>query len=351
MFVVAVRLVFAVLGAVAAYQLTTMRRQGEIVPSIPERYNVVTIIVLVLLGALVGFVAGGFLGRGAQRLRAHFEQSLVKVPGSQLVVGTAGLIVGLGIAALFSMALKDLPFVGDYLLVPFFLIVGYITAYLAARKHTEILRLVGINPAPHGSDNSPVPRKVFDSSAIIDGRVGDIVKTHFLDGELLIPRFVVHELQRVADSGDPEKRIRGRRGLDVVKELKGLSRRVRVIDNDYDDLTAVDAKLVRLALELHADILTTDYNLNKVADIQGVRVLNVNELANAVKTVVLPGEQIEVKVLREGREHEQGVGYLDDGTMIVVEGARPLIGSTVKAEVTSVLQSPSGKMIFTKLAR
>jgi len=350
LFIVAVRVVFAVLGAVAAYQLTTLRH-GQIVPYIPADYNIVTVVVLVLVGGLIGYVAGGFLGRGALRLLHHFEQSLSKVPGSQIVVGTAGLIVGLGIAALFSLALRDLPFVGSYLLVPLFLIVGYITAYLAARKHAEILRLIGINPPPHGGDGPSLSRKVLDSSAIIDGRVADIVKTHFLDGELLIPRFVVHEIQRVADSGDPEKRIRGRRGLDVVKELKGLSRNVRVIDNDYDDLSAVDAKLVRLALELHADILTTDYNLNKVADIQGVGVLNVNELANAVKTVVLPGEEIEVKVLREGREHEQGVGYLDDGTMIVVEGARPLIGSTVKAEVTSVLQSPSGKMIFTRLVR
>ncbi len=350
MFVAAVRLVFAVLAALATYQLTTLRRD-QVVPSIPEHYNIVAVIVLVLVGGLVGFVAGGFLGRGAQRLLRYFEQSLSKVPAAQLVVGTAGLIVGLGVAALFSLALNDLPFVGSYLLVPLFLIVGYITAYLAARKYVDILRLVGINPPPHAGDDSSLPRKVLDSSVIIDGRVADIVRTHFLDGELLIPRFVVNELQRVADSGDPEKRIRGRRGLDVVKELKGLSRTVRLIDDDYDDLSAVDAKLVRLALDLHADILTTDYNLNKVADIQGIGVLNVNELANAVKTVVLPGEQIEVKVLREGREHEQGVGYLDDGTMIVVEGARPLIGSTVKAEVTSVLQSPSGKMIFTKLAR
>jgi uncharacterized protein YacL len=350
MFVAAVRLVFAGLGAVAAYQFSTLRH-GAIVPGIPERYNIVTVIILVLVGALVGYVVGGFLGRGAQRLLVHFEQSLAKVPGSQVVVGTAGLVVGLGIAALFSLALKDVPYLGSYLLVPLFVIVGYITAHLAARKHVEILRLVGINPPPHAGDNSSVPRKVLDSSAIIDGRVADIVKTRFLDGELLIPRFIVHELQRVADSGDSEKRIRGRRGLDVVKELKGLSRNVRVIDDDYDDLTAVDAKLVRLAIDLHADILTTDFNLNKVADIQGVGVLNVNELANAVKSVVLPGEQIEVKILREGREHEQGVGYLDDGTMIVVEGARPLIGSMVKAEVTSVLQSPSGKMIFTKLVR
>jgi uncharacterized protein YacL len=350
-FVAAVRLVFAMLGAVAAYQFTTLNKHGSVVPFVPEKYNIVVIALLVLVGALVGFVLGGLLGRGAQRLLAHLDESLSKVPGSEIVVGTAGLVVGLGIAALFSLALNRLPYVGEYVLVPFFLIVGYISAYLAAKKHVEILRLVGINPPPHPGQAGPLPRKVLDSSAIIDGRVVDILRAHFLEGELIIPRFVVHELQRVADSGDPEKRIRGRRGLDVVKDLKGLSREVRVIDNDYEDLPAVDAKLVKLAIDLHADVLTTDYNLNKVAEIQGVRVLNVNELANSVKPIVLPGEEIEVKILREGREPEQGVGYLDDGTMIVVEAGRPLIGSTVKAEVTSVLQSPSGKMIFTKLAK
>ena len=321
-------------------------------PSIPERYNIVAVIVLVLVGGLVGFIAGGFLGRGALRLLHHFEQSLSKVPGSQIVVGTAGLIVGLGIAALFSLALKDLPYVGNYLLVPLFLIVGYITAYLAARKHVDILRLIGINPPPHGERRLvvcrarsstparsstgawPTSSRPTSSTASCSSRASSSTRSS---------AWPTRAIPRSASAGDA--------GLDVVKELKGLSRHVRVIDNDYDDLTAVDAKLVRLALELHADILTTDYNLNKVADIQGVGVLNVNELANAVKTVVLPGEEIEVKVLREGREHEQGVGYLDDGTMIVVEGARPLIGSTVKAEVTSVLQSPSGKMIFTRLVR
>ena len=194
------------------------------------------------------------------------------------------------------------------------------------------------------------PAKLVDSSAIIDGRIIDVVKTGFVEGELLVPRFVIEELQRLADSADAEKRVRGRRGLDLVRRLQNSSGQVRVEDTDYADIDAVDAKLVRLGGELHAVILTTDYTLNKVAEIQGVRVLNVNDLANSVKSAVLPGELIEVKILREGREQDQGVGYLDDGTMIVVEAGASLVGERVKAEVTSVLQSPSGKMIFSRLS-
>ena len=164
-----------------------------------------------------------------------------------------------------------------------------------------------------------------------------------------MPRFVVEELQRLADSADAEKRVRGRRGLDFVRRLQNDSGAVRIDDSDYADIDAVDAKLVRLGRDLGAQIVTTDYTLNKVAEIQGVKVLNVNDLANSVKPAVLPGEVIEVKILREGREQDQGVGYLDDGTMIVVEAGAPLVGSRVKAEVTSVLQSPSGKMIFSRV--
>jgi uncharacterized protein YacL len=164
-----------------------------------------------------------------------------------------------------------------------------------------------------------------------------------------VPRFVVEELQRLADSADAEKRVRGRRGLDFVRRLQNSSGAVRIDDKDYADVEAVDAKLVRLARDLGAQIVTTDYTLKKVAEIQGVKVLNVNDLANSVKPAVLPGEVIEVKILKEGREQDQGVGYLDDGTMIVVESGAPLVGSRVKAEVTSVLQSPSGKMIFSRV--
>jgi uncharacterized protein YacL len=193
------------------------------------------------------------------------------------------------------------------------------------------------------------PSKILDSSAIIDGRILDVAQTGFVEGELLVPRFVLEELQHLADSGDAEKRVRGRRGLDFVRRLQNGSGAVRIDSGDYPDIDAVDAKLVRLARDLGALIVTTDHTLGKVAEIQGVKVLNVNDLANSVKPAVLPGEVIEVKILREGREQDQGVGYLDDGTMIVVEAGGALVGSRIKAEVTSVLQSSSGKMIFTRV--
>ena len=191
---------------------------------------------------------------------------------------------------------------------------------------------------------------LVDTSAIIDGRIGDLISTGFVDRELVIPVFVLQELQRVADSTDPQRRARGRRGLEVVHDLRLSSHPVATPEVPVPDVTDVDAKLVRVAHDLDMPILTTDYNLNKVAQIQGVQVLNVNDLANALKPAVLPGEALRVKVIREGKEAEQGVGYLDDGTMIVVEGARDHIGEHVETEVTSVLQSPSGKMIFTRLA-
>ena len=190
---------------------------------------------------------------------------------------------------------------------------------------------------------------LVDTSAIIDGRIGDLISTGFVDRELVIPVFVLQELQRVADSTDPQRRARGRRGLEVVHDLRLSSHPVATPEVAVPDVTDVDAKLVRVAHDLDMPILTTDYNLNKVAQIQGVQVLNVNDLANALKPAVLPGEALRVKVIREGKEAEQGVGYLDDGTMIVVEGARDHIGELVETEVTSVLQSPSGKMIFTRL--
>ncbi|HMK93679.1 MAG TPA: TRAM domain-containing protein, partial [Thermoleophilia bacterium] len=280
----------------------------------------------------------------------RMEAFLSRRTAAEVVVGTIGLVIGLGIAALSSLAVIRLP-AGPYLLVPLFIICGYAFAYLAARKNVEILRLVGIDARHDDDPPVRVPRHVVDTSVIIDGRIVDIVETGFLAGELVVPEFVIGELHQVADSTDPEKRVRGRRGLDLVRKLMAVDDTVQIVETDYADLRGVDDKLVRLGQEIDADVLTTDFNLAKVAEIKGVRVLNINELANAVKTSVLPGEEIEVKVLREGREPEQGVGYLDDGTMIVVEDGRQMVGSTVKAQVTSVLQNPAGKMIFTKMVR
>jgi uncharacterized protein YacL len=312
---------------------------------------------------LVGWIVGGPLVRGIGRV----ERAAQARPAGELVVGGVGLVLGLGAAALATFAVRPLPYVGRYLLLPLALVLGYLFAVVGARSHGSILRLGGLGAddvRPEGREGRrprrgerdrerPAPQSLamlVDTSAIIDGRIGDLISTGFVDRELVIPVFVLQELQRVADSTDPQRRARGRRGLEVVHDLRLSSHPVATPEVAVPDVPDVDAKLVRVAHDLDLPILTTDYNLNKVAQIQGVQVLNVNDLANALKPAVLPGEVLRVKVIREGKEAEQGVGYLDDGTMIVVEGARDHIGELVETEVTSVLQSPSGKMIFTRLA-
>jgi uncharacterized protein YacL len=316
-------------------------------------------------GLLVGWIVGGPLVRAIGRV----ERAAQARPAGELVVGGVGLVLGLGAAALATFAVRPLPYVGRYLLLPLALVLGYLFAVVGARSHRSILRLGGLGNdedraegreardvrearRPRRPERDPAQQlgMLVDTSAIIDGRIGDLISTGFVDRELVIPVFVLQELQRVADSTDPQRRARGRRGLEVVHDLRLSKHAVATPEIAVPDVTDVDAKLVRVAHELDIPILTTDYNLNKVAQIQGVQVLNVNDLANALKPAVLPGEALRVKVIREGKEAEQGVGYLDDGTMIVVEGARDHIGELVETEVTSVLQSPSGKMIFTRLA-
>jgi len=190
-------------------------------------------------------------------------------------------------------------------------------------------------------------QKVLDTSVIIDGRISDICKTGFLEGTLVVPHFVLRELQQIADSADSIKRNRGRRGLDILEKIKGIPGvTVQVMEKDYPDVKEVDLKLIELAKELGGKIVTNDFNLNKVSQLRGVDVLNINELANALKPVVLPGETMKVFILKEGKEYNQGVAYLDDGTMVVVDNARRMIGKTIATQVTSVLQTTAGKMIF-----
>jgi uncharacterized protein YacL len=343
-----VRFVFTVLGALAGYQTTAYLQRGDRLAFLPHGSDAVAYCLLALLGGLIGFVLGGLIGRFLVRLVARMERFLAKRSAAEVMVGTVGLVVGLAIAALSSLAVIHLPG-GAYLLLPLFVVFGYAFASLAASKDVELLTLIGLDPTGGVAAAVEPPHHVVDTSAIIDGRLIGIVESGFVPGELIVPGFVLGELQRLADSADPEKRIRGRRGLDLVRKLMAVSDDVEVVDDDYADLRDVDDKLVRLGHDRGADIVTTDFNLAKVAEIKGVRVLNINGLANAVKTAVLPGEEIDVKVLREGREPGQGVGYLDDGTMIVVEDGRTMVGSVVSAQVTSVLQSPAGKMIFAKM--
>ncbi len=193
--------------------------------------------------------------------------------------------------------------------------------------------------------------KVLDTSAIIDGRIADISKIKFLEGEILIPKFVLNELQQIADSSDTLKRNRGRRGLDILNRVqKEIDIPVRIIDTDFPELVDVDSKLIKLAQHLGAKVVTNDFNLNKIAQLQNVPVLNINDLANALKPVVLPGEGLNITIIKEGKESSQGVGYLDDGTMVVVDNGRRYIGSNVNVVITSTLQTSAGRMIFGKLA-
>jgi uncharacterized protein YacL len=362
-----VRLVFALLGALAGGQVAAS--PGALPFHFLSSSSWARWTLAIAVGALAGLIVGTIIGGLVVRAIGRVERAAQERPAGELVVGGVGLVLGLGAAALATFAVRPLPYVGRYLLLPLALVLGYLFAVVGARSHRSILRLGGLGSDEDRAEGREArearearrPRRaereqprplamLVDTSAIIDGRIGDLVSTGFVDRELVIPVFVLQELQRVADSTDPQRRARGRRGLDVVHDLRLSSHSVATPEIAVPDVSDVDAKLVRVAHELGLPILTTDYNLNKVAQIQGVRVLNVNDLANALKPAVLPGEALRVKVIREGKEAAQGVGYLDDGTMIVVEGARDHIGQLVETEVTSVLQSPSGKMIFTRLA-
>ncbi len=236
--------------------------------------------------------------------------------------------------------------------------------YIAGLIITVVLSYLGIVLSMRGRDefNIIIPYVRFsrqdeqdeflilDTSVIIDGRIADIAQTRFLSGSFIIPHFILRELQHIADSRDPLKRARGKRGLDILNKLKKIPNvQIKIHQQDFPDIAEVDHKLVKLAKVLEAKVLTNDYNLNKVAAIQGVTVLNINELANTLKPVVLPGEEMDIKIVKEGTEHNQGVGYLDDGTMIVVDNSRHLLGKNVKATVTSVLQTTAGKMIFARM--
>ncbi len=346
--VVSTRIVLSLLGVLGAIQAGL---SSDFLNRYSASYAYPAFGVIVFLAFAVGWMIGGLVGQGLVRGFKRVERAAQTRSAGELTVAAIGLLLGLLVSALLWFPVHALPYIGNWVILPLFLVVGYLFAYVAAKKHRGILRLVGVHqlvdPSMPGSSIASVETLV-DTSAIIDGRIADIVRTGFLRGELVVPEFVLRELQQVADSSDPLKRARGRRGLEVVQGLRSEVT-VATPEIDFPELADVDAKLLKLAKQQGLRILTTDYNLNRLARIQDVVVLNVNELANALKPAVLPGERLEIRLIREGKEADQGVGYLDDGTMVVVEGGRRRVGDTVDVQVTSVLQSPSGKMIFTRI--
>jgi uncharacterized protein YacL len=309
-----------------------------------------------MLGALIGLILTPFVTtRPARALRSL----LSSISAQTLLAGLAGLMAGLVIAALLAFPLSLLPEPFRNVL-PFLgvLLFGYLGIYLFVMRQNDIFSMLRLNipsrsgAAEDGAPGGQEPARsiLLDTSVIIDGRISDIAKTGFLVGTLLIPRFVLNELQYIADSADSLRRQRGRRGMEVLSQLqKDTTVPVRISDIDVDGVREVDDKLVILARQLRCPILTNDYNLNRVAELQGVAVLNVNELANAVKSVLLPGESLEVEIIQEGKEIGQGVGYLDDGTMVVVEDGRDYLGAKTHVMVTKVLQTAAGRMIFARL--
>jgi uncharacterized protein YacL len=306
-----------------------------------------------VLGAVIMFFASPGIVRWAMRLMNWTEQRLQRTPAGDLAAGSIGLIVGLLIAFLVGQPLQAFAIPGNLLRVALSLGMGYVGARVATRKKEEILRPSAWLPklgSRQGVRTEGSRPKILDTSVIIDGRIADICETGFLEGPLVIPGFVLEELRHIADSADVLKRNRGRRGLDILNRIqKDLQVPVQVYEKDIEPGLEVDSKLLKLAKLLDGKVVTNDFNLNKVAELQGVPVLNINELANAVKPVVLPGEEMVVQVIKDGKEAGQGVGYLDDGTMIVVDGGRKHIGQTVGVLVTSVLQTAAGRMIFAKL--
>ena len=233
---------------------------------------------------------------------------------------------------------------------------GYLGIKIALKSKDDLFnisRLSRLSPSikekSTKKEGKTIPPKVLDTSVRIDGRIADICKTGFIEGKLIIPKFVLDELQHIADSSDDLKRVRGRRGLDILNIIqKELDIEVEISEAKFDDIPEVDSKLLKLAQVLGGKVVTNDYNLNKVAQFQGVEALNINELANAIKPVAIPGEEMIVQVVKEGKEHSQGIAYLDDGTMIVVDGGKKHMGETIRVLVTSVLQTPAGRMIFGK---
>jgi uncharacterized protein YacL len=296
---------------------------------------------------LVDAGLGALLGLGV----VLFEWKLRRISLTRLIGAAIGSVLGIFGAYLFALVIRNSlapSHTQSFLQIMVMLLMAYVGLIVGANKG-DLLNLAALGGIFGGERQSKRSYKILDTSVIIDGRIADIAETGFLDGIIVTPQFVLRELQLVADSADSLKRNRGRRGLDILQRLQKIATvQIQIVEDDFPAVREVDLKLIELAKLYEGKIITNDFNLNKVAQLQGVQVLNINELANSLKPIVLPGEAMKVFILKEGKEYNQGVAYLDDGTMVVVDNARKMIGKTVDISVTSVLQTTAGKMIFGK---
>jgi uncharacterized protein YacL len=345
-----VEFLFRIIGAVAGtigggFGGSTLARLLAVTP---EAYTVV----FALIGFLAGLILTPYL---TTRPLRYASRRLAAMPPERLLAVIAGVFLGLVAAALVSLPLSLLPSPFRQILpLAAALVFCYLSVVVLVSRQND-LQAVFVNFRPLWQQNKPVEPAsenyiLLDTSVIIDGRIADISRTGFIRGTLLVPNFILMELQHIADSPDPLRRNRGRRGLEILGILQNEAPiPTRIMDMDVSEVRDADSKLVSLARHLHCPIMTNDYNLNRVAELQGVTVLNVNDLSNAVKGTYLPGEELMLKIIQEGREVDQGVGFLDDGTMVVVEDGRKLINQTLNVTVTKVLQTSAGRMIFAKL--
>ncbi len=349
---------FIILGAVVGIFIIPelfLLLNAKDIPFITNAYS------SALIGAFVFFIIGKWCTGYVVNWVKWIEDSLLKAPLPDLISGSFGLVFGLILAYLIVnvIPLNNIPYHIFGTIIPIFLafFLGYLGFQVGFKKKDEMIGLFSrsakVSKKKGAADDEPEIEdkklKILDTSVIIDGRIADICQTGFLEGVMVIPQFVLEELQHIADSSDVLKRNRGRRGLDILNRIqKELDIKVEIYEGDFEDIQEVDSKLVKLAKLTSGVVVTNDFNLNKVCELQKVAVLNINDLANAVKPVVLPGEEMKVQVIKDGKEHNQGVAYLDDGTMIVVEEGRNYIGKDIDVLVTSVLQTAAGRMIFAK---
>ena len=362
-----VRAVLTIAGALLGFGLYTLTKfliilagHKELVDFSEIQDMIISTLVAIIFDLIFFRLTPAFKKQG-NKMANNLESDLQKMSANDIVMGTVGLIAGPIIAFLRSQIYVGIkvPYLDVILNVITYIILGYLGIVIATKKGKDIRgsllnwRLSGSGIGKGGKTKSDATPKILDTSVIIDGRIADIMKTGFIEGQIVIPEFVLVELRHIADSSDALKRNRGRRGLDILNKIQneyGVEIYNSTGEKSLDEIPEVDVKLLKLAQIMNGKVVTNDFNLNKVAGIKGVDVLNINELANTLKPVVLPGEEMILSLVKEGKENNQAVAYLDDGTMIVVEDGKRFIGQTIKVIVTSVLQTSAGRMIFAKPA-
>jgi len=321
--------------------------------TIPAVMAAIYVIVGILFG-IIFFILSPKIIDGVHGFFQKLEKRLTEMPALDILFGALGIMLGLLFAFLLSLIVRtiNVPVLPEVITLLLYVVCGYYGGYVGVTRRAELMEGTAVRRGHLAKSLAPdgARPKVLDTSVIIDGRIYDICKTGFVEGQIVVPAFVLKELRHIADSSDAIKRTRGRRGLDILHSMqRELEQRVCVVEQDYDDVDEVDLKLLRLAGDMGGILVTNDYNLNKVAAVQNTPVLNINELANAIRSVLLPGEELPLAIVKEGKESGQGVGYLPDGTMVIVENGKKHIGETADLVVTSALQTSAGRLVFAKL--